>query len=182
MMTTERRRNQYDGACRVCSTPVAAGAGWLYSDTRSNHARSRHRLRGGWPKFVKCDRCHTLKAVHRNDLPENRPPKVVYQKVGVQDLRRATFRFGLEKYGNWPQPVVRLVLADGESEVVAAPRPITGEFESVADWFTCKWLGGGAGMPVFGLRLLTAAAEKELALLGVLAAAMYEGCDPRDAE
>lgn len=178
MVKTERRRNQYAGSCKVCSTPVEPGAGWLYSDTHSNHGRSRHRARGTWPKFVKCDRCHTLGAAHKIDLPENKP--VPSPTIGVKVLRQGRFRLGwwVRSLSGWRNPVVELVLPDGTAEIIAQQRPITGEPIDVGD--ACL-----EGRPCFGGRVLTHGAGQEIVRLGEIAAALYGDtwlADPREFE
>ncbi len=173
-----RRRNQYAAACKVCCTPVAVGDGWLYSDTRSSRSRSRRAGGGRWLKFVKCDRCHTLNAGSKADLPENKPAPL--PKLGVGPLRAGRFVLGTyvaNAYAGWKDTGVYLRLEDGAEELIAQLRPITSEPIGVGDSY-------GDGAPCFGGRVLTPAAEKELAMLGVLAADLFGVAmlDPRDAE
>ena len=166
---TERRRNQYAGQCGVCYAEVAAGAGWLYSDTRSSNSRSRRRATGNWIKVVRCDRCHGLGVSHRNQLPENAPPKPV--KLGVEAIRKGRFVPTYEKLGNWMGTTVRLVLTDGTSEIIAQPEPITCEPVGVGEYYEDRLCFGG--------RALTHAAAIELVRLGWYAAESLETMDLR---
>lgn len=176
MATRERRRNQYAGNCKVCGVTVESGAGWLYSDTHSNHARSRRRSNGRWPKFVKCDRCHSGNYGSKADLPENRPAPL--EKVGIDQIRRGVFRPGYYLFGPWKrrETCVELVLPDGAAEVVALLRPI--------EWTPMACGEYGEGVPCFGGRVLTHAAAVEVERLGVIAADLFETYlyDPRETE
>lgn len=168
-MTTksERRRNTYAGNCKVCCVAVQPGDGWLYSDTHSNHGRSRHSGTGRWPKFVKCDRCHELGSAHRSQLPENAKPKP--KTIGVAEIRSGRLECRVTKFVGsvWPQPVVELVLADGSREIVAQLTAITSDVIDVGDCYA-------DGRLCFGGRRLTSAAEKELAVVGWHAVDVYD--------
>lgn len=129
-MPTDRRRNAYPGTCRVCGTDVPAGAGWLYSDTSRKLARRPTRA---WPKFVKCDRCHTLKAVRKTDLPEHRPAPP--RKLSVAEIRAGRLVPACQRRPGVGciDLVVLLVLADGTSGPVAGLIPITGGISGLGD-------------------------------------------------
>jgi hypothetical protein len=172
---TERRRNQYAGNCKVCGCEVKPGEGYLYSDTHSNHGRSAHRARGRWPKFVKCERCHTLGAAHKCDLPENKPAAV--RRVSVNEVRKGLFR--LSRYENDPgrRACVELVLPDGAAEPVAQRDLFSLSTNSTGPYY-------GDYRPCFGGRLMTTSAAAEFERLGDIAADMFEIqlIDPRDHE
>ena len=151
MTTHERRRNQYAGNCYVCGRDLAAGAGWLYSDTKSQSSRSRRRSSGRWAKQIKCDRCHQLKAASRADLPENRKPPT--PRIGVNEVRKGRLESGTFTYavygGRHTIDCVFWVLPDGRKEVVAQPAPITSEPMAVEAnyyndrlWFGCELTPG----------------------------------------
>lgn len=170
MTKTERRRNQYAGHCSVCSADVPVGAGWLYSDTHSRRGRSIRAGTGRFPKLVKCNRCHDLGVSSKSQLPENATPKPV--KLGVAAIRGGRFVPAYEKVGYWPADVVRLVLADGTSEIIAQPEARTYEPIGIGDCY-------GAGRLCFGGRVLTHEAAKELETLGWYAAEILETLDLR---
>ncbi len=164
-MNTMRRRNQYAGSCKVCGADVPAGAGWLYSLTYGPKARARRS--GSFPKFVKCDRCHGLKAVRKSDLPENRPAPL--PTIGVTEIRAGRLEVGVEKrrYSGMLDPVVYLVLADGSRQTVAYQAPIT------CDTVGCDY--DYDGHPVFGGKMLAShAAAQELSRIGWYATDVYE--------
>lgn len=164
--TWERKRNQYVGNCKVCGVECPPGTSWLYSDTSSSGSRSRRRSSGRWLKFVKCDRCHTLGVSRKSQLPENQPaPR---PKVTVDEIRSGRFVCCVERQGAWDRPLVRLVLADGTSEVAAYEEPITGD--CLPHRCVDKWDAEN----LFGGRQLTPAARKELDLLSFYAAEMLE--------
>lgn len=137
---TERRRNQFSGHCGVCRCEVGAGEGWLYAAVNGSAGRrgARFNRRGGFAKFVKCDRCHSGGFAHAWQLPENKPaPKPALPKLGVAELRAGKLEFTREKWGNWTETLARWTLADGRSAVVCFPRAITCEPQTnpITDYF-----------------------------------------------
>lgn len=82
--TNDRRRNAYPGNCCVCSSAVAAGDGWLYSDTKP----SRVMRSGRFPKKVKCDRCHQNKLTHKWQVENLENPAPSVRRWSVTDVSK----------------------------------------------------------------------------------------------
>lgn len=82
--TNARRRNAYPGTCCVCSCAVAAGEGWLYSDTKPG----KWRRTGRFPKKVKCDRCHGNGLTNRRQVDVFDNPKPTVRRWSVTDVNK----------------------------------------------------------------------------------------------
>lgn len=126
MTATERRRNAYADHCYVCRTAVEAGAGWLYSDVKSQRSRSRRAGGGRWIKQVKCDRCHSAKLTHKWQVDNLTNPKPVTPRIGVNEVRKGSLVAGEvsdDRNAAWKHKVVFWRLPDGREAIVACCRP-----------------------------------------------------------
>jgi len=152
MPATDRRRNQYADHCYVCRSTVEAGAGWLYSDVKSQRSRNRRAGGGRWIKQVKCDRCHSEKLTHKWQADNLDNPKPVTPRIGVNEVRKGSLVAGEVPDDRWRGLTHRVVfwrLPDGREAVVACNQPITGEpiaylanYYNDRLWFGCELTPG----------------------------------------
>lgn len=149
-MTHERRRNAYAGNCCVCFKNVEAGEGWIYSDTRQ-----RRRLRGGFPKKVKCDRCHRENLTNawqaKNiDNPQPAPPRswsiTQVEKWPLEVTAERVQIPGEYVEGSGYKYVDGIIVhvhvtVNGERVQLAGPDPVLGR--QAGPWYMLEWNGIG---------------------------------------